>query len=61
MPQRTIGYVEYVYDVFKEHHSSMGLDAEEIQDLIEENTFDTIEKWLIRNRYDLSEYYLDKE
>jgi hypothetical protein len=50
-------YQEYVLDVFAEDQSAMGLCGEEIQDIIEENSFSSIEKWLIKKGYDLSEMY----
>jgi hypothetical protein len=48
-------YQERVLDVFTEHHSCMGMDQEEIQDIISETPFNKIKKWLDRNGYDLSE------
>ena len=50
-------YQEYVLDVFAEDQSAMGLDLEEIRDIIEENTFCRIEKWLTMKGYDLQEMY----
>lgn len=51
-------YQEYVIDVFKEHHVSLGMDQEEVNDLIEETGFARMEKWLKAVGYDLNEYYL---
>jgi ADP-dependent phosphofructokinase/glucokinase len=51
-------YEQYVLDVFAEHHNSMGLDEEEINDIISETPFSQLEKWLIKIGYDLQEYYL---
>lgn len=48
-------YEERVLDVFKEHHNCMGMDEEEIQDIISETSFSRIEKWLSAVGYDLSE------
>jgi hypothetical protein len=50
-------YQEYVLDVFAEDQSAMGLCGEEIQDIIDENSFSSIEKWLIKKGYDLDEMY----
>ena len=50
-------YKEYVYNVFIDHHLDSGLDTEEIQDIIEDSNFEQIERWLIKNGYDLEEYY----
>jgi hypothetical protein len=50
-------YQEYVYDVFAEDQSAMGLDNEEIKDIIQETPFSKIEKWLTRKGYDLNEMY----
>lgn len=49
-------YQQYVIDVFIEHHNCMGMDIEEIRDIIKETKFSRIEKWLTRNGYDLNEY-----
>lgn len=51
-------YQEYVKDVFTEHHSAMGMDEEEIKDLLGENNFSQIERWLQKVGYDLNEYKL---
>jgi hypothetical protein len=51
-------YQVYVLELFKEHHLNGGMDIEEIEDLIFESRFDQIEKWLIKNGYNLNEYYL---
>ena len=51
-------YQEYVRDVFMEHHSAMGMDIEEAEDLFNESSFKQIEKWLSKIGYDLNEYYL---
>lgn len=50
-------YKQYVYDTFAEHHNCMGMDLEEINDLINETEFNQIEKWLTKAGYDLNEYY----
>jgi hypothetical protein len=50
-------YQEYVLDVFAEDQSAMGLCEDEIQDIIEENSFSSIEKFLKKKGYDLSEMY----
>jgi hypothetical protein len=50
-------YQEYVLDVFIEDQSAMGMDTEEIQDIIQEYPFIKIEKWLIKKGYDLTEMY----
>lgn len=51
-------YQEYVKDIFMEHHTAMGMDIEEANDLFEESSFKQIEKWLKRQCYNLDEYYL---
>jgi hypothetical protein len=52
-------YQEYVLDVFMEDQNSMGLDLEEIQDIIEETPFTSIEKWLLNQGYELWNMYLN--
>ncbi|WP_156187460.1 hypothetical protein [Peribacillus loiseleuriae] len=54
-----MAYQEYVYEVFRDHHDCMGMDEEEISELIEETSFAQIEKWLTKSGYDLNEYYSD--
>lgn len=46
-------YEEFVDDCFAEHHACMGMDWEEIHDLIENSSFKSREKWLKREGYDL--------
>jgi hypothetical protein len=50
-------YEQYVLEVFRDHHDCMGMDSEEIEDLIEEASISAMEKWLSKIGYDLSEYY----
>jgi uncharacterized protein YcgL (UPF0745 family) len=50
-------YQEYVIDIFKEDQNCMGLDLEEIEDIIQEVTFDKIEKYLTKQGYNLNEIY----
>ena len=47
-------YKEYVRDVFMEHHVSMGMDIEEAEDLFNESSFASVEKWLTKVGYDLN-------
>lgn len=52
-------YQEWINDIFQEHHNCMGMDLDEIQDLIEDSTPEQRKKWLDKNGYDVSlqEYY----
>jgi hypothetical protein len=50
-------YQEYVYDVFKEDQNCQGVSLEEIEDIIEETSFNTIEKFLTKRGYDLTGMY----
>jgi len=49
-------YEEYVIDVFIEHHTAQigGYSEEECRDIIEEVGIAAVERWLIRQGYDLS-------
>ena len=51
-------FVEYIEDVFVEHHIAMGLCVEESRDLFNDSNFDKVCKWLKKIGYDLDEYYL---
>lgn len=46
-------FEQFVDEVFKEHHNCMGMDAEEIEELIDDSTFDQRRKWLIKEGYNL--------
>lgn len=50
-----MNYQLKVIDIFAEHHNCMGMDEEEIRDLILETSFNRIEKWLTAIGYDLDE------
>lgn len=52
-----MNYEQYVLDVFRENESAMGQSSEEIEDNIEEATFNQIEKYLKKLGYDLLEMY----
>jgi hypothetical protein len=52
-----MNYQEFVLDIFKEDQNCMGLDLEEIEDIIQEVTFNQIEKYLTKQGYDLKEMY----
>lgn len=49
-------YQEYVIEVFRDHHDCIGVSSEEIDDMINETSFDVIEKWLQQSGYDLSKF-----
>jgi hypothetical protein len=46
-------YYENVKETFIEHHSCMGLDTEEAEDLFQESPFPKVEKWLKKKGYEL--------
>lgn len=48
-------YQVKVLDIFAEHHNCLGMDQDEIQDMIAETPFASIEKWLQVIGYDLDE------
>jgi hypothetical protein len=50
-------YQEYCLQVFREDHDCKGMSTEEIEDIIEENSFRSIEKYLIKEGYNLQEMY----
>jgi hypothetical protein len=50
-------YEQLIVEVFRDHHDCMGMDSEEIEDLMEEVTVAQMEKWLKRNGYDINELY----
>jgi hypothetical protein len=50
-------YQEYVLQVFREDHDCKGMSEEEIEDIIEENSFRSIEKYLCKEGYNLHEMY----
>lgn len=53
-----MNYQEFVYDTFIEHELSIGVMCrEEIEDTIQENSFKSVERWLIRLGYDLQKDY----
>jgi hypothetical protein len=52
-----MNYQEYVLQVFREDHDCKGISTEEIEDIIEENSFSSIEKYLLKQGYDLKEMY----
>ena len=52
-------YKEHVIDVFIEHHNCMGLDLEEIEELMDGLPFQQLEKWLKQCGYNLEEMYLE--
>jgi hypothetical protein len=55
-----MSYKEYVKDVFIEHQIACGpyaMDPEEAADTFQEQQFSTVEKWLVKNGYDLVNDY----
>lgn len=52
-----MNYQKYVQDVFLEHQNCMGVDLQEAQDQLEENSFKRIENWLYKVGYDLKTDY----
>lgn len=50
-------YEQFVDEVFTDHHDHMGMDEDEILELIEDTTFEQRKKWLKRNGYDLSQMF----
>jgi hypothetical protein len=50
-------YEQYVLEVFRDHNDCIGVSVEETDDLINESTFAKIERWLIKQGYNLSEMY----
>lgn len=53
-------YKEYVNDIFVEDQDCRGVSMDEIQDMLEESTFEQREKWLLKQGYDLvNQYYWD--
>lgn len=51
-----MGYQEYVLEVFRDHHDCIGASSEEIDDMINETSFEAIEKWLQQSGYNLSNH-----
>lgn len=53
-----MNYQEFVYDTFINHETDLGIMCrEEIEDTIQENSFKSVERWLIRSGYDLQKDY----
>ena len=53
-----MNYQEFVYDTFINHEMDLGIMCrEEIEDTIQENSFKSVERWLIRSGYDLKKDY----
>lgn len=53
-----MNYQEFVYDTFINHEMDLGIMCrEEIEDTIQENSFKSVERWLIRSGYDLQKDY----
>lgn len=52
-----MSYEQFVYEVFRDHHDCLGMDSEEIEDLIEDNDFSAIERFLVKAGYDLGNMY----
>jgi hypothetical protein len=50
-------YHQYVKDTFIEHQICYGQDVQEAEDTFHDQDFNTIEKWLIKNGYDLENEY----
>lgn len=47
----------FVDDVFTDHHDCMGMDEDEIADLIDDTTHEQRKKWLVRDGYNLRKMY----
>jgi hypothetical protein len=54
--KQTIEYMQKVKMVFKDHHDCLGLSEEESEDLYNSSSFSTVEKWLIKQGYDIEGY-----
>jgi predicted P-loop ATPase len=50
-------YEKYVIEIFADDQDCMGMDSDEIQDIIEETPFSQIEKYLTKKGYSLREMY----
>lgn len=50
-------FEQFVDDVFIEHHNCMGLGLDEIEELIEDSTWEQRRKWLKKEGYNLREDY----
>lgn len=48
-------FKDIVDEIFKDHHDCMGLDEQEIDDLIEESTWKQRYNWLKKSGYELEE------
>lgn len=46
---------DFIDEIFSDHHDCMGLDQEEIDELIEESTFKQRYNWLKKIGYELEE------
>jgi hypothetical protein len=52
-----MSYEQYVLEVFADDQDCMGMDSEEITDIIQETPFNQIEKYLTKKGYNLTEMY----
>lgn len=50
-------FEQFVNQVFIDHHDDMGMSEQEIDDLLEESTWEQRYKWLKRNGYDPNSDY----
>lgn len=50
-----MSYKENIKEIFIEHQNCMGQSIEEAEDIFNETPFAKIEKWLLKNGYDLGE------
>jgi hypothetical protein len=50
-------YEQYVIDTFRDDQDCMGMDSEEITDIIQETPFKQLEKYLTKKGYNLTEMY----
>ncbi|ODG93750.1 hypothetical protein BED47_00855 [Gottfriedia luciferensis] len=54
--QETMDYMKKVKMVFMDHHDNMGLSSEESEDIYNSSSFYAVEKWLIKQGYDIQRY-----
>lgn len=47
----------FVDEVFIDHHDGCGFDFDEIEEMLEQSTWEQRRSWLIRNGYNLSNMF----
>ncbi|GEN36587.1 hypothetical protein [Aneurinibacillus danicus] len=47
-------YWEWIDDIFIEHHNCMGMDMNEVEEIMQDSTPEQRKKWLDKPGYDVS-------